>query len=414
VVKKSIFTSTQGDDEKVRNMREEYKDQIKQVKEENIRLKEQLKSSSEHLDLALSAGNLAWWEMNVPTGKVVFNENKTKMLGYSIQEFKNCHYSAFTDLIHPDDYPKAMNAMREHLTGEKDLYEVVYRIKHKQGHYIWFYDRGSATQRDETGTPLVVKGIVFDDSKRQETLQLLYASKQKLKKANATKDQFLSIISHDLKNPIFGILGISQMLNEQYDAQDDEKRKMLLGKLEEAAEGTYSLLEQLLTWSKTQRSKITFHSEELRLSELIREVFLLLKQSAQRKEIKLRSQVSEKILITADKLMLHTILRNLISNAIKFSFKGGEVVVTCEKPTDGLLEISIKDNGLGIPQEELPKVLSLDDQYKQKGTDNEEGTGLGLLLCKDFVEKHGGQLLLTSEEGKGTTVAFTIPDHQAK
>jgi signal transduction histidine kinase len=184
---------------------------------------------------------------------------------------------------------------------------------------------------------------------------------------------------------------------------------MLLKKLEEAAEGTYSLLEQLLTWSKTQRNKITFQPVELNLSEIISEIFLLLKQSAHRKQIELHSHIPEKTSIRADKHMLHTILRNLLSNAIKFSFYGGDVIVACRKKTKGFIEISVKDEGIGIPKQEIPKVLFIEEQYRQKGTDNEEGTGLGLMLCKDFVEKHGGQLLLTSDEGKGTTVTITLP-----
>lgn len=384
---------------------------------EKLELKEEqlineLNRAKEHLNLALSAGNLAWWEMEVATGSVTFNENKAKMLGYQMDDFQDAHYSAFTELIHPDDYEKAMQAMREHLTGEKDLYEVTYRIKHKKGHYIWFYDRGSTTARNKEGKPTFVKGIVFDDTERQEALQSLTRSKQKLKKANKTKDQFFSIISHDLKNPIFAILGLSQMINERYDQQDEDNRKKLLKKLEQAAKSTYTLLEQLLTWSKTQRDKIDFNPEKLLLSTLIQDTFSLLQQMARQKKITLNSRVPEDTVVLADKPMLNTILRNLITNAIKFSFEEGEIVVTSNMNTDGFVEILVKDSGVGIPQEEIPKLQSLEHNFKQKGTQNEEGTGLGLILCDNFIKRHRGRLTISSKVQKGTTVSFTLPKYE--
>lgn len=136
-------------------------------------LKKNLDQARERLNLALSAGKLAWWEMDCRTGKVVFNENKTRMLGYTFEEFNNAHYTAFTNLVHPDDRDRAMEAMRKHLYGENELYEVEYRIRKKSGDYIWFYDRGSITERDVSGKPLFVKGIVFDITQRIEAEQAL-------------------------------------------------------------------------------------------------------------------------------------------------------------------------------------------------------------------------------------------------
>ncbi len=391
---------------------EKLEQRIALLERQEEQLKRALLTSEEHLNLALSAGNIAWWEMEVATGRVTFDQNKAKMLGYQMEDFQDAHYSAFTELIHPDDYEKAMQAMRDHLTGKKPLYEVTYRIKHKEGDYIWFYDRGSATVRTKEGKPIFVKGVVFDDTERQKALNALNASKQKLKKANKTKDQFLSIISHDLKNPIYAILGLSRIINKRYEEQDDRKRRNLLSKLEAAAKNTYSLLEQLLNWSKSQRDEIDFHPEKLSLNELVQEVFGLLQETAQQKQITLHSNLSANTMVIADKPMLYTILRNLISNALKFSFQGGQVAITSHNKMKGFIEVAVKDNGIGIPQEEIPKLQSLEHTYKQKGTNNEEGTGLGLILCKNFIEKHGGRLTISSEEQKGTTVSITLPEHR--
>lgn len=399
-------------DKRPNNRLEKLEQRIALLERQEEQLKMALLTSEEHLNLALSAGNIAWWEMEVATGRVTFDQNKVKMLGYQMEDFQDAHYSAFTELIHPDDYEKAMQAMRDHLTGKRPLYEVTYRIKHKEGDYIWFYDRGSVTVRNKEGKRIFVKGIVFDDTERQKALNALNASKRKLKKANKTKDQFLAIISHDLKNPIFAILGLSRIINERYEEQDDRKRRNLLSKLEAAAKNTYSLLEQLLNWSKSQRDEIDFHPEKLSLNKLVQEVFGLLQETAQQKQITLHSNVSANTMVIADKPMLYTILRNLISNALKFSFQGGQVAITSHNKMEGSIEVSVEDNGIGIPQEEIPKLQSLEHTYKQKGTNNEEGTGLGLILCKNFIEKHGGRLTISSEEQKGTTVSITLPEHR--
>ena len=149
--------------------------------------------NKERLDLCLSAGNLAWWEMDVKTGKVIFNENKVKMLGYSMHDFKDVDYTAFTDLVHPDDYEKTMKAMKDHLEGKKELYEVEYRIKTKNGIYKWYYDKGSVIERDEKGNPLTVKGIVIDIStvKQSEILEKL--SNKILKRLNKSGKQINQI-----------------------------------------------------------------------------------------------------------------------------------------------------------------------------------------------------------------------------
>ena len=149
--------------------------------------------NKERLDLCLSAGNLAWWEMDVKTGKILFNENKVKMLGYSMHDFKDVDYTAFTDLVHPDDYEKTMKAMKDHLEGKKELYEVEYRIKTKNGIYKWYYDKGSVIERDEKGNPLTVKGIVIDIStvKQSEILEKL--SNKILKRLNKSGKQINQI-----------------------------------------------------------------------------------------------------------------------------------------------------------------------------------------------------------------------------
>ena len=161
------------------------------------------KNSKDRLDLCLSAGNLAWWEMDCLTGKVIFNENKVKMLGYNLKDFKDVDYTAFTDLIHPDDYDFVMNEMKDHLEGKKNVYEVEYRIKTKKGDYKWFYDRGSIVLRDSNDEPLVLKGVVFDITERKKIEYELEKTKDNLKLGIQKQTQKLLESNKKLKEEIY-------------------------------------------------------------------------------------------------------------------------------------------------------------------------------------------------------------------
>ncbi len=388
---------------------EELEQRIAALEQQEAQLKKELSTSKEHLNLALSAGNLAWWEMEVATGKVRFNANKVKMLGYSMEDFQDAHYNAFTELIHPDDYEMAMQAMRDHLTGKKALYEVTYRIKHKAGHYIWFYDRGSATQRDNDGKPILIKGIVFDNTERQEALQSLKTSKKALEEANAKKDKFFSIIAHDLKGPLYSMIGLTNMVEESYDLFSDKDRKKFLHNMQESAKGTYALLEQLLVWSRMQVNTLPFEPIERDLYEELNEVAYMLKQQTQAKNIELHSTIPENTYVIADKYMLQTVLRNLLSNAIKFSHKNSKIAVDISTSASKEVKVTVTDWGIGIPNDKLSEILSIKESYKQLGTNDEKGTGLGLILCKEFITKHNGQIHIQSKEGEGTSVTFTLP-----
>ena len=161
-----------------------------------------LKMYQERLDLCLSAGNLAWWEMDCKTGKVLFNENKVKMLGYDMKDFQDVTFEAFTELLHPDDYEMAMQAMRDHLSGKNKLYEIEYRIKAKNGTYKWFYDRGSIVEHDSQGNPAIIKGIVFDITDRKHSEEALKQSHLKLERTVEERTEELSIANKKLREEI--------------------------------------------------------------------------------------------------------------------------------------------------------------------------------------------------------------------
>ncbi len=224
----------------------------------------------------------------------------------------------------------------------------------------------------------------------------------------ATREKFMSIISHDLKSPFNGILGFADILQQDYDELPDEERKQYIAYIQGAAKMAFKLLENLLDWSRSQTGKIRFTPEELNLSRLVLENFLLLRPVADNKQIHLYTNVPADAIIFADKNAVLTILRNLLNNAIKFTHPGGKVKVSAAI-AGGMMEIAISDTGIGISPENIQKLFKLGENFKTEGTQKEKGTGLGLLLCKEFVEKNGGSILAESQVGKGSRFVFTLP-----
>jgi signal transduction histidine kinase/ligand-binding sensor domain-containing protein len=241
-----------------------------------------------------------------------------------------------------------------------------------------------------------------------ESNLLLEERRQYIEELNASKDKFFSIIAHDLKNPFQSIIGFSEMQKEEIKIGDHRAIAQYAGLINTSAIQTYRLLENLLEWANSQRGNILFKPVQINLMETLNEEFSVLTDIANGKNIRLKSSFPHDLTIIADKDMIKTILRNLISNAIKFTHKNGLVEVKAIIK-DGNMEISVSDSGIGMTDETMAKLFRIDANLSTRGTENEKGTGLGLFLCKEFVEKHGGKIWAESESGKGSTFKFFIP-----
>jgi len=254
--------------------------------------------------------------------------------------------------------------------------------------------------------------IMEDISKRKTFENALHEREEALHQANVTKDKFFSIIAHDLKNPFNAILGFSSLLTAEYENLSDTERRSYIENISMAANSTYSLLENLLEWSRTQTGKIKFAPTTFDLNGIINETMNLHQTQASKKGIKLISEVPFNTFVNADKNMVKTVLRNLFSNAVKFS-ASGEVRITAKRQED-FVEVCIIDTGVGIPAEGLDKLFKLDEQYLAEGTDYEKGTGLGLILSKEFIDKHGGRIWVKSNRNTGSRFYFTLPAQEQK
>ncbi len=229
-----------------------------------------------------------------------------------------------------------------------------------------------------------------------------------LNKTNANKDRFFSIIAHDLRSPFGSMLGISEFLVKHFDDISHEELKEFNFSLNNSLNRIFKLLENLLQWANLQSGRLIFKPGIFDLKDLTAQVIEILHPAAEEKFIKLKNEINTELPVYADKNMISTVLRNLISNAIKYTNSGGNVSVNAEF-SDGKIQISVNDNGIGIPDEILEKLFKVEEKVTTLGTENEKGTGLGLILCKDFVEKHDGKIWAESNLNEGSTFTFTLP-----
>lgn len=231
---------------------------------------------------------------------------------------------------------------------------------------------------------------------------------QDLRTSNATKDKFFSIIAHDLRHPFNSISNFVTLMSKHAAALSKSDIIALSKELKESTDNTRDLLENLLQWAQAQRGSNPFKPEVIALVEITDEIIALLGPMAKDKKVQIESNVTTKTLVFADWQMLSTILRNLVSNAIKFTPENGAITMRASE-NDGMIQITVNDTGVGMSREKIGKLFKIDQQVVSRGTSNEKGTGLGLILCKELVEKNGGRIFAMSESGKGSTFAFTLP-----
>ena len=230
-----------------------------------------------------------------------------------------------------------------------------------------------------------------------------------LKKSNNEKDIFFSIIAHDLRSPLNGFWGLTRILVEELPNMTIDQIHQITLSMENSATSLYHLLENLLEWARMQQGLIPFDPKPIELLPEVKESIVMILESAKSKEIEITYDIPNDLAVFADSKMLQFVIRNLVSNAVKFTYKGGKINVSAKVKGDNRVEISIKDSGIGMNNTMVDHLFRLDSQTNRNGTEGEPSTGLGLTLCKEFVEKQGGKIEVESKEGKGSIFYFTIP-----
>lgn len=242
---------------------------------------------------------------------------------------------------------------------------------------------------------------------KKNSEQQLKLYSEELQESNAAKDKFFSIIAHDLKSPFQGLIGLSRLIVDEFSELSDEELKSFVEALNQSAESTYGLIENLLEWSRIQTGRAKFNASAVDIYSLMEEVIMLLFQNAALKNIRVINKLEPGITIWGDKHMLGSLFQNIISNSIKFSNRFGEIIIDSIIKSD-TLNITIQDSGVGIDNDDLEKLFKIESTFTTRGTEQEKGTGLGLLLCKEVINRHDGEIKVESEKERGTKVILSF------
>jgi len=353
---------------------------------------------------------LVMFQADIEGNFLFLNQFAIKSFGYTQEDFKRgMNIRQVLDNEH--DFERIREGFKTRLKTE-ELKAKPYTLKKKDGSLFYGLIYSTAHIGDDNDPTIF--GIVINHTEYQNVYNELLKTQKELKELNAAKDKLFSIIAHDLKNPFNAISGFSELLLNDINEYSIEQIESYIRIILKSSSKGYDLLENLLEWTRSQTGNLAIRKANFGLSELIQESLEFNREKAIIKNIKLSANCNESLFVSADRNMINTVLRNLITNALKFTNNGGAIkisVIEFKVPEQEKLQvkISVKDTGIGIKKGVLDKLFKLDKSYTTKGTDFEQGTGLGLILCKDFVEKSGGKIWAESEFGKGSTFYFTLP-----
>jgi len=331
------------------------------------------------------------------------NKSFAEMHGYTVDELKNTKINDL-DILSENAFEGRAEVMRRINAGEVVRFEVEHY--HKDGHRFILSDTASLITIGNQRFYLAFHQDITERKKAEEEIRL---QKEELHFLNAEKDKFFSIIAHELRGPFNGFLGFTNMLVDDLDTLTLKEIQRIAVSMRNSATNLFSLLENLLEWSRLQRGITTFVPATFNLNHLVAEIIRPVLDTANKKGISINIDIPEDLEVFADEYLLGSTLRNLASNAVKFTLKGGSVTIAAKQPTANSVEISVSDTGIGMNSEIVDSLFRPDMQTSRRGTDGEPSTGLGLIICKEFIEKHGGKLFVESKEGKGSIFRFTLP-----
>lgn len=374
-------------------------EKIKELEKENSVLRQQQIEITEAKELYLKIFEefpALIWRSRLDKLCDYFNKTWLDFTGRTMeQEFGN----GWAEGVHPDDFDFCLQT---YVTAfdKKEAFVMEYRMKNKFGEYRWIRDFGRPFY-DVDDTFLGYIGSCYDitDNKNNE-LRLI--------ELNSTKDKFFSIIAHDLKSPFGSIIGHSEILIDKINEKDYAGIEKNASLILQSSNSAMELITNLMDWARSQSGRMEFIPQNFEINTLINEVILLLSGLAEHKCITITNALQSGIQVSADKAMISTVLRNLISNAIKFTNSGGRIIIMAEDNQNELI-VSVSDNGVGIPEDKIDKLFNIQIGYTTPGTQKEKGTGLGLILCKEFISKNNGKIWVESKVGIGSTFYFSLP-----
>ncbi|MEW6652824.1 MAG: PAS domain S-box protein [Bacteroidota bacterium] len=378
---------------------------------EEVLAKEALLASEERYRSITDSINECIWAAENIKGElkaIFYTPSVKKITSYEPQDFLD-DAELWGKIIHPDDVDFVGDKM-DNLYGDpiRNLETLEYRIIDKLGSVIWIENKITVV-RDQKGKIQKVFGIISDVSLAKRVDEELKRSASDLKELNETKDRFISIVSHDLRTPFSSIIGFTDLLLNEKNI-DEEKRMQYISYIQESSKSMLGLVNSLLDWTRLQTGRIKFEPDRINAKLVIDKSIQILSGAAIQKKIKIVNELDKEFYIHADEGLLLQVLNNLISNAVKFTKPDGSIVITAKANVEKKqVEFSVKDSGIGIKESDIHKLFKIDTKFTTSGTAGEKGSGLGLSLVHDIIRKHGGDIWVNSEVGKGTQFIFSIP-----
>ncbi len=335
-----------------------------------------------------------------------------KITGYTQSDFLG-DAKLFLKIVHPDDFPVLKKRLSSLVKSKFQLSsEMEFRIINKQGGAVWIRNKVKLI-RDEAGGVKKIYGLVSDITLKKRAEEDLKKSADNLLKLNETKDRFISIISHDLRTPFSSILGFTELLGNDETLSKSE-RAQYINFIKESSTSMLALVNSLLDWTRLQTGRVKFEPQKVQAKSIIEKSINSLSGMWYPKGVNIISTVSSKYFVFVDKSLIEQVFNNILSNAVKFTSKADKVIVSVNPSgTARFLEFSVKDTGRGIKKENIGKLFNVDTKFTSEGTGGEKGSGLGLSLVKDIIEKHGGTIWVESDYGRGSTFKFTLPTASA-
>ena len=384
-------------------------ERIVELTRERERISQALANSEERFELAMRGANDGLWDYDLINQRVYFSPRWKSMIGHEEHEVGTTP-DEWTSRLHPDDRDAAVGVLEAHLAGMTDAFEVVFRFRHKDGHYLWILSRGMAV-RDDEGRPTRVVGTHIDISARKAIEADLVKAKEHAESANKAKSEFLANMSHEIRTPMNGVLG---MINLALDTPLSDEQREYLGMARASADSLLYIINDILDFSKIEAGRLDVHPEDTDLTDLVDDLIRLHRLPCEQKGLVLQCEwgpdVPRQLLL--DPVRLRQVLVNLLGNAIKFTPAGG-IVLSIRRLGQGL-RFAVRDTGIGIPIDKQAKIFEAFSQADGSITRRFGGTGLGLSISYRLVGLMGGAMSMTSEPGVGSEFSFLLPIDLAK
>ena len=366
---------------------------------DQVHTQEQLTSDRRRLELALEAGELGFWDWNIPTGSVQFGGEWSHMLGYQLSEVEPT-ITSWENLVHPDDLPAMRVAVQDHLVGKVPLYETEHRLRHKNGSWIWVLDRGRVIERDPTGRAIRAIGIHANITQQREI-------REKLREADRRKDEFLATLAHELRNPLAPIrTGLAIIKRDPSGAPASQALLIMERQLTHMVR----LIDDLLDVSRITRGRLQLRKEDISLRSIVEIAVESSMPAIDGGHHALHVDLpAREIILNCDPTRLAQTISNLLTNSAKYTPDRGTISLAAQV-TESAVEIQVSDNGMGIPPEYLEKIFDLFGQVNLSLHRSQGGLGIGLALVRNLVTLHGGTVRASSDGiGKGCTFTISLP-----